>query len=62
MRYLRYVCLFTYNGVQHILCCVFFFFFPRLVYPMFPFSLDRPFLTAPLVFSNVYLKNKASKY
>ena len=58
MRYLRYLCLFAYNGVQHILCCV----FPRLVYPMLPFSLDRPFLTAPSVFSNVYLKNKASKY
>ena len=25
MSYLRYLCLFTYNGVQHILCCVFLF-------------------------------------
>jgi len=24
---LRYLCLFTYNGVQHILCCCFFVFF-----------------------------------
>jgi len=23
--YLRYLCLFTYSGVQHILCCVFVF-------------------------------------
>ena len=44
------LCLFAYNGVQHILCCVFL----RLVYPMLPVSLDCPFLVAPLVFSNVY--------
>jgi hypothetical protein len=25
MSYLRYLCLFTYSGVQHILCCGFFF-------------------------------------
>ena len=25
MSYLRYLCLFTYNGVQHILCSVFLF-------------------------------------
>jgi hypothetical protein len=28
MSYLRYLCLFSYSGVQHILCCV----FRRLVY------------------------------
>ena len=27
MPYLRYLCLFTYSGVQHILCCVFVLFF-----------------------------------
>jgi hypothetical protein len=27
VSYLRYFCLFTYSGVQHILCCVLFFFF-----------------------------------
>jgi hypothetical protein len=27
MSYLRYLCLFTYSGVQHILCCVFVLFF-----------------------------------
>ena len=26
MSYLRYLCLFTYSGVQHILCCVFVWF------------------------------------
>jgi hypothetical protein len=26
MSYLRYLCLFAYNGVQHILCCGFFLF------------------------------------
>jgi hypothetical protein len=26
MSYLRYVCLFTHSGVQHILCCVVFLF------------------------------------
>ena len=27
MSYIRYLCLFTYNGVQHILCCGFILFF-----------------------------------
>jgi hypothetical protein len=40
MSYLRYMCLFAYSGVQHILCCVFL----RLVYPLLPpVSLDCPF-------------------
>ena len=40
----------------YILCCVFaLFFFLGLVYPMFPDSLDCPFMIAPAVFSNVYL-------
>jgi hypothetical protein len=40
--------------------CVVFFalvvFVLCLVYPMFPVSLECPFLIAPSVFSNVYLK------
>jgi NRPS condensation-like uncharacterized protein len=36
LSYLRYVCLFEYNGVQHILWV----FFLQLVYPMLPVSLD----------------------
>jgi hypothetical protein len=27
VSYLRYLCLFAYSGVQHILCCVFVLFF-----------------------------------
>jgi hypothetical protein len=27
MSFLRYLCLFAYSGVQHILCCVLFFFY-----------------------------------
>jgi len=53
MSYLRYLCLFAYSGVQHILCCVFL----RLVYPVLPVSLYCPFLIALLVVSNVYLIN-----
>jgi len=49
MSYLRYLCLFAYGGVQHILCCVFVFL--CLVYPMLPVSLKFPFLIAPLVYS-----------
>ena len=50
MSYLRYLYLFAYSGVLHILCCV---FVPR-VYPRLPVSLDCPFLIAPLSFSNMY--------
>ena len=42
MYYLRYVYLFTYCGVQHILCCVCL----RLVHPVLPVSLDCPFWIA----------------
>ena len=50
MSYLRYLCLFAHNGVQHLLRCVFIlFFFVLLV------SLDCPFFMIPSVFSNVYL-------
>ena len=59
MSYLRYLCLFSYSGVQHILCC-FCFIYLDLVYPMLPVSLDCPYLIAPSVFSNVnkYLLTK----
>jgi len=56
MYYLSYLCLLAYSGVQtHIVLC-FCFVFHRLVYPMFPVSLDSPFLIALSVFSNVYLR------
>jgi len=46
MSYLRYLYLFAYSGVQHMLCCVFVlsFFVLLLV------SLDCPFFIAPSVF------------
>ena len=43
MSCLRYLCLFTYNGVQHILCCEFALLFP-LVYPVLSVSLGYPFI------------------
>jgi hypothetical protein len=52
MSYLRYLCLFTYSGVQHILCCVFVLLV--FVLSLLPVSLDCPFLIAPSVFPNVY--------
>jgi hypothetical protein len=38
MSYLRYLCLFGYSGVQHILYYVFALVYLRLVYPMLPGS------------------------
>ena len=46
--------LFAYSGVQHILCCVFSFFFFVLC-TLLPVSLDCQFLIAPSVFFNAYL-------
>ena len=58
MSYLRYLCLFAYSGIQHILCCgfVLFVFVLCLVFTMLPVSMDCPFLIAPSVFSNVSFK------
>ena len=53
MSYLRYLYLFVYSGVQHMLCCVFVLFGLRLVYPMLPVSLDCPLVIAPSVFSGL---------
>ena len=55
MSYLRYLCLFAYSCVQHILCCVIALSCLRLVYPMSPVSLDCPFMIALTVFSSLYL-------
>ena len=46
MSCLRYLCLFSYSGVQHMLCCVF-------VLSILPVSLDCTFAIAPSVFSHV---------
>jgi len=61
MSYLRYLCLFAYSDVQHILCCVFALFFfvlctlcCRVVFlftsscvPYVASSLDCPYLIVP---------------
>ena len=52
MSYLRYLCLLTHSGVQHILRGV----FRRIVYPMLPVSLNFSCLIAPSVFVDVYLQ------
>ena len=51
MSYLRSLCLFAYNDVKRILCCVFVYL--RFVYPMLPVSLNCPFLIALSVFSGL---------
>jgi hypothetical protein len=43
MSYLRYLCLLTYSGVQHILRCEFVLLFP-LVYPVLPVFLGYSFI------------------
>ena len=47
MSYLRYLFLFTYSGVQQILCSIFVLVCLRLVCPVLPVFLDCPFLIAP---------------
>ena len=63
MTYLCCLCLFTYSGVKHILCCVFCFVFLRLVCPMLPVSLDGQFLIAKREKQyriNIYISNTES--
>jgi hypothetical protein len=55
MPCLRRLCLFTYSGVQHILCCAFALCFFVLVCAMLTVSLDFPYLIDPSIFYNVYL-------
>ena len=59
MSYLRYLCLLAYNGVQHILSCVFvlFVFVLCLVFRVLSVSLDCLFLISTSVFSNVYFQD-----
>jgi hypothetical protein len=52
VSYVHYLCLVRYNGVQHILCCVFVCL--RLVFPMLPVSLDCPFCL-PLWYSLTFV-------
>ena len=59
---LRYLYLFVHSGVQHILCCVFVFFCPRLVSyaPYIAIFSGLSIFIAPLVFSNTYFNYKIS--
>ena len=45
--------LYTYSGVQHILCCVLVFCL-RLVHSGLPVSLECPFMIVSSLFSNIY--------
>ena len=56
MSYFRYLCLFEYNGVQHIFCSVFF----RRVIPYVASFSGFSFLIATSIFSNV-IENKQIK-
>ena len=51
MFYLRYLCLFAYSGVQHILCCILFCFSSSCVHYAGNVS-GLSSLIAPLVFSS----------
>jgi hypothetical protein len=54
--FMLFVFVCVYYLVSNTYCVVFFYFdCLRLVYPMFPVSLDCSFLIVPSVFSNVYL-------
>ena len=52
ISYLRYLCLFEFSGVQHVLCC-----FVFLVSPV-PYvgSFSVLFFNVPSVFDNVYIE------
>ena len=53
--YLRYLCLLTYSGIQHILCCVFCFVCLVSCVPnVCKFLWIVNFLIASSVFSNAY--------
>ena len=54
MSYLRYLCLLTHSGVQHISCCAFVLFFFVFLFSMFPFSWGFPFWV-PLQYSLMFI-------
>ena len=59
MSYLRYLCLLTYSGVQHILCYAFVLFFFVLCTLCCQFLwIVHLFLIVFSVFSSVYLLSK----
>jgi hypothetical protein len=63
MSYLRYLCLFTYSGVQHILCCVSALFFFVLCIICCHFLCWLPLLySLSFIYSSVSVKGKNGKY
>jgi len=50
MSYLRYLCLYAYSDVKHIVLC-FCIVFLRLVYPVLPVFLGGPFLIIVILIS-----------
>jgi hypothetical protein len=62
MSYLRYMCLLTYSGDQHILRYVFVLLFFLLCVAYVARFSGLSFLIAPSVFSNVYLLQTARTY
>ena len=53
MSYLRYLCLFAYSAVQHILCCVFVLFALVLYTICCQFLWVVCFFIVPLLFSKL---------
>jgi hypothetical protein len=54
MSYLRYLCLFTHSGVQHVWCCISVLFFFAMCTRCCQFY-GLSILSVPSVFSNVYV-------
>jgi hypothetical protein len=54
MSFLRYLCLFAYSGVQHILSCVFCFVCLRLMCPVLPVSPDCTVCITLSVLSRIF--------
>jgi len=61
MSYLRYLCLLTHSGVQHMLCCVVSFLFLLLYFVLlilyWQCFLDCPSMIAPSVLFGIILLN-----
>ena len=60
MSYLRYLCLFTYSVVYHILCFVFVLLVFVFMYPMLSVSLDCPSFLLSLPYSLAFNYDKIS--
>ena len=53
MSYLRYLCLFAYSGVHHILCCVFMFCLSSSCVPNVTSVSELSILDCPFCFRTV---------